>query len=158
MSQYASFYLRRGKDDFIFLDEFCRTSFMYKVFNDASYLHWEKLVRVKKEDFHFLISAAEKDKKRLEDRKIELEQQLNLIKEANNSISDKIEAMNDIQEYVKDINCDLSSYDFVINVLHCFESIITNYESGYYSTEKYSIEFYVGLDVNSDPTDADILM
>lgn len=158
MSQYANFYLRRGKDDFIFLDDFCRISFMYKVFNDASYLHWEKLVRVKKEDFHFLISAAEKDKKRLEDRKSELEQQITLIKEANNSISDKIEAMNDIQEYIKDINIDLSSYDSVINVLEFFESMITSYEAGYRSAEKYSIEFYVGLDVNPNPTDADILM
>ena len=152
MSQYAEFFIRRGENDYTFLDSFSRNSNVQQALNEAGFLRWEKIVHLTDEDFRSLSAIMQGKIEIVDDEIKRIREKVDLITKMNNNINDKLECISEYMATIEEMEDDKRSYQFTMD----FFDIFGNMAEGFRYSEKNQ-EIYVGLEVGTHPTDNDIV-
>lgn len=151
MSQYAEFFIRKGKNDYTFLDSFSRNSEIQLVLDEARFLKWEKIVHLNDKDFRYLSEIIQGKIKFIDDEIKKEKEQIELITKMNNNINDKLKSIGEYMTTIEEMENEKESYQYAMNFFDIFGSMAENFP---YSAKNQ--EIYVGLEVGTNPTDNDI--
>lgn len=151
MSQYAEFFIRKGENDYTFLNSFSRNSDVQQALDEAGFLRWEKLVHLDREDFRQLSKSMQDKIEVMNDEIKKMREKIDLITKMNNDINDKLERINENMAAIEEMEDDKRSYQFTMN----FFDILGNMANTFSYSEKNQ-KIYVGLEVGTHPTDNDI--
>ena len=152
MSQYAEFFIRKGENDYTFLNSFSRNSDVYQALNEGGFLKWEKIVYLNYRDFCHLAEIMQGKIEIMDDEIKKMREQIDLITKMNNDISDKLKGIDEHMATIEDMEEDKKSYQFAKNFFDIFGNMA---EKFHYI--KNNQEIYVGLEVGTQPTDNDIV-
>lgn len=151
MSQYAEFFIRKGENDYTFLDSFSRNSNVQQALDEAGFLRWEKLVHLTDKDFRQLSEIMQGKVEVMNDEIKKMREKIDLIAKMDNDINNKLECIGEYMATIEEMEDDKRSYQFTMN----FFEIFGNMAEGFRYSEKNQ-EIYVGLEVGTHPTDNDI--
>ena len=151
MSQYAEFFIRKGKNDYTFLDSFSRNSEIQLVLDEARFLKWEKIVHLNDKDFRYLSEIIQGKIKFIDDEIKKEKEQIELITKMNNNINDKLKSIGEYMTTIEEMENEKESYQYAMNFFDIFGSMAENFP---YSAKNQ--EIYGGLEVGTNPTDNDI--
>lgn len=135
MSEYINFFIRY-KNNFIPLFDYCRSSYIYKVFREqapygkVSAIKYSQLNGVYKDlrDWKEVTLKAIKEK----------EKTIEEISAFNNSVSDKMEAIYEIKDTLCELEDDAKNLDFALSVVEIIIDII--------DTARFTDDYEVDLD------------
>jgi len=153
MSTYINFFMRRA-DEFIPIVSFSRSSYIYKV--AANYAPYAKIAPFSTEILKNCCNAIKEEKNRIKE-KINIEKShVEYIKNFNNSVSDKLEAIAECESSIKDWEEELedarrAQYFFTFLEDMTDEILYVDYNKA--ETNKY---IYAGIEVNI-PTVEDVV-
>lgn len=152
MSQYANIYLRY-KDNFIPIDNISRSNhILYPLLNEyfpygkLRPMSINKLTSIRSE----LVNSRDTIKNNLEDQ----EKKIAIIQGCNNSIDDKMIAINDILSYKEDYETDLEDINYWLNFLDFLRTLIDSYH--YDGENEISDEMrdkYIWCGIEASPND-----
>lgn len=151
MSQYAKFFIRKGENDYTFLNSFSRNSDIQQALDEAGFLRWEKLVHLDYKDFRQLSKIMQDKIEVINDEIKKMREKIDLVTKMNNDINDKLEQINENIAAIEEMKDDKKSYQFTMS----FFDILGNMAETFYYSKKNQ-EIYVGLEVGTQPTDDDI--
>ena len=142
MSSYITFFLKTKNNEFIELGSFGRSCYIYQVVNAP----YEKIRKITMSDFRDFISNISvriiNDKENIESYK---EKQAFVAKFENNSIQEKLEAIEEYDSCINDTLVDIEDLTFASNYFDVYSDILQNSQ----------LEIYAGVDI-SNPTIEDI--
>lgn len=153
MSQYIHFYVRNN-NNFLPIGTFCRSSFIYSIVNRELNVPYEKIMALSGESIGTCLRAARHDldllKRRIENYRKEKE----LIASFNNSVEDKLAAIDDINKMIEDDEYEISFLESAVGFFNTLGII--------YDDIKYEDNFdeknylYCGIECYR-PTEEDIV-
>lgn len=154
MSSYINFFIRKDIDEkpyFIPLGSFSRSSHIYQAITNAPY---EKIRPLKYEELSDSIRDLEVRKQKYEDTIKDIEHKItSLIPSFNNSIEEKMEEIREQQNYIDDIQEELSEIQFAIGYFCSLQEII--YDNEYQGSAKDNL-IYCGIDI-SEPEEENMV-
>lgn len=151
MSQYAEFFIRKGENDYTFLDSFSRNNEIQRALDEAGFLRWEKIVHLDNKDFHYLSEIMQGKIKIMDNEIKKVREQIELITKMNNDIDDKLRSISEYMATIEEMENEKKSYQYAMNFFDIFGSMAENFP---YSAKNQ--EIYVGLEVGTNPTDNNI--
>lgn len=145
MSAYANFYIRIN-DTFAPIGEYCRNSEIYWAVQN--HLAWEKIRPLNARSFDAMISTLSHEISDRQNSITSLEKKSALIMSAaNNSLDEKMAAIEYIQEDIKELENDIAEAKYAINVLHAYQSMIDSYRYSDYAFENDADHYiYAGIE------------
>ena len=154
MSQYIQFFIRSNSDEFLPIGVFSRCNAIYDFFKKYFDTPYEKITAITAKDLRYLIEKIDNRIEVYNNRIVELEQKIKLITECNNSVEDKIVAIDgvysDIENYVEDRNEFKQARDYVCSLEEIIDAIAYDDK---YCNDTY---LYCGIEVG-DLTVEDIV-
>lgn len=148
MSSYVNFYLRIN-DLFISLGSWRRSSEMYQALRSES--PYGKIRSFSYKDLLEIATDLNDKIDHLKEMKENDENQCQMILQANNSLDEKMEAINEIRNNSEEIDSIIKEVGITVATLHVFCDMIKEYK---YNSVKLSNDcdhyVYVGIDANGD--------
>lgn len=117
MSQYVNFYIKH-KEDYILIDRFSRSSKVYQLIHDR--LPYDNGRMLRPEDYSDIIRNIKDETTHAQERIAALKKQNEFIAQMNNSINEKLEAINMNDEFIDEYKQDLED-------LHYADGVYTTY-------------------------------
>ena len=151
MSQYLEIYVKSKEDNFIYLDAFSRSTFMYRLFNEDVGAPYEKVRKMTRARLQEAIEIGSGYLQGAIERKKRHEDTLQLISSFNNSVNEKMEAIYEHQEILEEYNESITEWEWTMNYLRVLASMA---ESMSYEGSKAGL--YYGIEVGA-PTLEDIV-
>lgn len=149
MSQYVNFYISDG-EQFISLDDFSRSTEIYKVMTDFGYASDGKVRQVSPEE---LRTAADAILGKIKTMKDSISHSKRLIKSIqacfNVDLNERLDAICDFEDQIDDLRSAIESYDAEADVLRVYANIASN-------ADYHGNALYVGVEI-PEPTAADII-
>lgn len=142
MSQYISFFIRCG-DELYPLFSYSRNTKLYEVFKVAPYEHITAIKQVYLleylHDLDFDLKRTEEEKKRCEEKR-------QLISTFNNSVEEKIYALNGYEESISELENTIKEISHTSSIISLLDSIIdeVKYKTSNIDAENY---LYCGIEV-----------
>ena len=142
MSSYMHFFARSDHDDFIQIDCFSRNNTIYRKITEVITVPYEKIDLVRKEGFRECANIAQGYIELIKDRMKQTQKRIELIGTFNNSVSEKIEAVNYYSDSLLEDEQELDENIFAQNFFIMLQNI--------------QAPIYVGIDCGSKVTIKDI--
>ncbi len=153
MSAYIEFFIK-GKDRFYPIASYCRNSEVYRVMSEGA--PWEKVRALSVERLNtyrsFMLEDVMKEEKRINEQ----EHELQLIPTFNNSIEEKIDAIDSVKELIADKKEDIKAAKYVINFIDFLIDIINEVKYGEHEDLDPNSYLYYGIEC-WEPTVNDIV-
>lgn len=145
MSQYVSFYISDG-EQFISLDEFSRSTEIYKAMADFGYAPYEKVRQVSSEELQTAVNAVLSKAEATKDSISYYEQMIKHVQACSNvDLDERLKAISDYEDQIDGLRW----YNTGAGILRVYANIASN-------ADYYGNALYAGIDI-SEPTAADIL-
>ena len=156
MSQYIQFFIRSNSDEFLPIGIFSRCNAIYDFFEKYFNAPYEKIAAITMKDLMYLIEKIDNRIEVYNNRIVELEQKIKLITECNNSVEEKMiavdEVNSDIKEYVEERNEFKWARNYVCSLEEIVDAIAYNDK---YCKDTY---LYCGIEVGENVTVEDIIV
>lgn len=156
MSQYIQFFIRSNSNEFLPIGVFSRCNAIYDFFEKYFNAPYEKIAAISIKDLMCLVEKIDNRIDVYNDKIVKLEQKIKMITECNNSVEDKIVAIDgvysDIEEYVEQRNEFKQARDYVCSLEEIIDAIAYNDR---YCKDTY---LYCGIEVRENPTIEDIVV
>lgn len=145
MSQYVSFYISDG-EQFISLDEFSRSTEIYKAMANFGYAPYEKVRQVSSEELQTAVNAVLSKAEATKDSISYYEQMIKHIQACPNvDLDERLKAISDYEDLIDRLRW----YNTGADILRVYANIAAN-------ADYHGNALYAGIDI-SEPTAADIL-
>lgn len=149
MSQYVSFYISDG-EQFISLDEFSRSTEIYKAMADFGYAPYEKVRQVSSEELQTAVNAVLSKAEATKDSISYCEQMIKYVQACSNvDLDERLKAISDYEDQIDELRSEIEWYNTGAGILRVYANIASN-------ADYYGNALYAGIDI-SKPTAADIL-
>lgn len=135
MSEYINFFIRY-KNNFIPLFDYSRSSYIYKVFREQ--VPYEKVCSIKYSQLNNIYKDLRDWKEATLKTIKEKEKGIKEISAFNNSVSDKMEAIYEIEEILCELDEDVKDLDFALSLIEIITDIM--------DTARYIDDYEVDLD------------
>ena len=103
MSQYIQFFIRSNSDEFLPIGVFSRCNAIYDLFEKFFNTPYEKIAAISVKDLMYLIEKIDNYIEVYNDRIVKLEEKIKIITECNNSVEDKMVAIDEVHSDIE--NC-----------------------------------------------------
>lgn len=154
MSQYIQFFIRSNSNEFLPIGVFSRCNAIYDFFEKYFNAPYEKIAAITVKDLMYLIEKIDNRIEVYNDKIVGLEQKIKLITECNNSVEDKMvaidEVYSDIEDYVEQRNEFKQARSYVCSLEEILDAIAYDDK---YCKDTY---LYCGIEVGENPTIKDI--
>lgn len=149
MSQYVSFYISDG-EQFIFLDEFSRSTEIYKAMANFGYAPYEKVRQVSSEELQTAVNAVLSKVEATKDSISYCEQMIKHVQACSNiDLDERLKAISDYEDQIDGLRSEIEWYNTGADTLRVYANIASN-------ADYHGNALYAGIDI-SEPTAADIL-
>lgn len=149
MSQYVSFYISDG-EQFISLDEFSRSTEIYKAMADFGYAPYEKARQVSSKELQTVVKAVLNKAEATKDSISYCEQMIKHVQACSNvDLDERLKAISDYEDQIDELRSEIERYNTGAGILRVYANIASN-------ADYYGNALYAGIDI-SKPTAADIL-
>lgn len=149
MSQYVSFYISDG-EQFISLDEFSRSTEIYKAMADFGYAPYKKVRQVSSEELQTAVNAVLSKVEATKDSISYCEQMIKHVQACSNvDLNERLKAISDYEDQIDELRSEIEWYNTGADILRVYANIATN-------ADYHGNALYAGIDI-SEPTAADIL-
>ena len=125
MSQYLNMYFKIG-DNYLSAGNFSRNSKMYELF--VNFVPYENLLNITKTRINFLIDEMSQEVQSTKEEYDKNEKKKALIATFNNSVDDKISAINYIDETMSYLKEKIVEYTYITDVLIYWNNLIDEAE------------------------------
>ena len=158
MSSYMSFFIRGIDDTFYPIGTYCRNTAIYELFEEACFGAWEKINPVSIDSINYARHIIETEIQNWEMAIASLKLDRDMIPSFNNSLEDKLEALEDYRIKIKDYEGRLKEVEEAKSFCYFLEEIINErlYADDVNGADpnKY---LYCGIEVGCSPTVDDII-
>lgn len=145
MSQYVSFYISGG-EQFISLDDFSRSTEIYKAMANFGYAPYEKVRQVSSEELQTAVNAVLSKAEATKDSISYCEQMIKHVQACSNvDLDERLKAISDYEDQIDGLRW----YNTGANILRVYANIAAN-------ADYHGNALYAGIDI-SEPTVTDIL-
>ena len=155
MSQYIQFFIRSNSDEFLPIGVFSRCNVIYDFFERYFNTPYEKIAAITVKDLMYLIEKIDNHIEVYNDRIVKLEEKIKIITECNNSVEDKMvaidEVYSDIKNCVEDRNEFKQARSYVCSLEEILDAIAYDDK---YCKDTY---LYCGIEVGDNLTIEDIV-
>ena len=149
MSQYVSFYISDG-EQFISLDEFSRSTEIYKAMADFGYAPSGKVRQVSSEELQTAVNVVLSKAEATKDSISYYEQMIKHVQACSNvDLDERLKAISDYEDQIDGLRSEVEWYNTGADILRVYANIASN-------VDYYGNALYAGIDI-SEPTAADIL-
>lgn len=149
MSQYISFYISDG-EQFISLDEFSRSTEIYKAMADFGYAPSRKVRQVSPEELQTAVNVVLSKAEAVKDSISFYRRMIKHIQNCSNvDLDERLEAISDYEDQIDGLNSEIEWYNTGADILRVYANIASN-------ADYHGNALYAGIDI-SEPTAADIL-
>lgn len=149
MSQYVSFYISDG-EQFISLDEFSRSTEIYKAMADFGYAPYEKVRQVSSEELQTAVNAVLSKAEATKDSISYYEQMIKHVQACSNvDLDERLKAISDYEDLIYELHSEIDWYNTAAGILRVYANIASN-------ADYHGNALYAGIEI-SKPTAADIL-
>lgn len=149
MSQYVNFYISNG-EQFISLDDFSRSTEIYKVMTDFGYAPNGKVRQVSPEELRTATNAILGKIETMKDSISYYERMIQSIQACSDvDLSERLSAIGDFEDKIDDLHSAIECYDAEADVLRVYANIASN-------ADYHGNALYVGVEI-PEPTAADII-
>lgn len=149
MSQYINFYISDG-EQFISLDDFSRSTEIYKVMTDFGYAPDGKVRQVSPEELRTATNAILGKIETMKDSISYYERMIQSIQACSDvDLSERLSAIGDFEDKIDDLRSAIECYDAEADVLRVYANIASN-------ADYYGNALYAGVEI-PEPTAADII-
>ena len=149
MSQYVSFYISDG-EQFISLDEFSRSTEIYKAMADFGYAPYEKVRQVSSEELQIAVNVVLSKVEAVKDSISFYRRMIKHIQDCSNvDLDERLKAISDYEDQIDGLNSEIEWYNTGADILRVYANIASN-------ADYHGNALYAGIDI-SEPTAADIL-
>ena len=149
MSQYVSFYISDG-EQFISLDEFSRSTEIYKAMADFGYAPYEKVRQVSSEELQIAVNVVLSKVEAVKDSISFYRRMIKHIQNCSNvDLDERLKAISDYEDQIDGLNSEIEWYNTGADILRVYANIASN-------ADYHGNALYAGIDI-SEPTAADIL-
>ena len=153
MSVYIHFFIRRG-DEFIPLGDYSRNSIIYSIAN--SYVIWEKVRPLSKNDIEQMISEAEHRQRAYKTEIAGIKVKIAQLKDLSCTWNEALEYLDEYEEAIQEFEQDIKEARYA---KHFFGFLIDIIETIQYADKKeydYNNYIYAGIEIGA-PTVGDII-
>lgn len=154
MSQYIQFFIKSNSNEFLPIGVFSRCNAIYGFFEEYFNAPYEKIAAITMQDLTYLVRKIDDCIKIHNDRIVELEQKIKTITEYNNSVKEKMLAIDDvnsvIKEYVRERDEFKWARDYVCSLQEIIDAIAYDDK---YCKDTY---LYCGIEVGNNLSINDI--
>lgn len=148
MSQYVSFYISDG-EQFISLDDFSRSTEIYKAMADFGYAPYEKVRQVSSEELQTAVNAVLNKAEAIKDSISYCEQMIKHVQACSNvDLDERLKAISDYEDQIDGFRSEIEWYNTGADILRVYANIAAN-------ADYHGNALYAGIDI-SEPTAADI--
>lgn len=149
MSQYVSFYISDG-EQFISLDDFSRSTEIYKAMANFGYAPYEKVRQVSSEELQTAVNAVLSKAEATKDSISYCEQMIKHVQACSNvDLDERLKAISDYEDQINELRSEIEWYNTGANILRVYANIASN-------ADYRGNALYAGIDI-SEPTATDIL-
>lgn len=149
MSQYVSFYISDG-EQFISLDEFSRSTEIYKAMVDFGYAPSGKVRQVSSEELQTAVNVVLSKVEATKDSISYYEQMIKHVQACSNvDLNERLKAISDYEDQIDGLRSEIEWYNTGADILRVYANIASN-------ADYHGNALYAGIDI-SEPTAADIL-
>lgn len=149
MSQYVSFYISDG-EQFISLDEFSRSTEIYKAMADFGYAPSGKVRQVSSEELRTAVNVVLSKVEATKDSISYYEQMIKHVQACSNvDLDERLKAISDYEDQIDGLRSEIEWYNTGADILRVYANIASN-------ADYHGNALYAGIDI-SEPTAADIL-
>lgn len=149
MSQYVSFYISDG-EQFISLDEFSRSTEIYKAMADFGYAPSGKVRQVSSEELQTAVNVVLSKAEATKDSISYYEQMIKHVQACSNvDLDERLKAISDYEDQIDGLRSEVEWYYTGADILRVYANIASN-------VDYHGNALYAGIDI-SEPTAADIL-
>lgn len=156
MSQYIQFFIRSNSNEFLPIGVFSRCDAIYGFYEEYLNAPYEKIAAITMKDLIYLIGKFDERIETYNERIIKLEQKIKLIVKCDNSVEEKMlaidEVNSDIKEYVEERDELKQARDYTCSLEEIIDAIAYNDN---YCQSTY---LYCGIEVRENPTIEDIII
>ena len=156
MSQYIQFFIRSNSDEFLPIGIFSRCNAIYNFFEKYFNAPYEKIAAITMKDLRYLIEKIDNRIEVCNNRIVELEQKIKLITECNNSVEEKMIAIDEVNSDIKECVEERNEFEWTRSYICSLEEII----DAIAYNDKYCKDTYLycGIEVGENVTVEDIIV
>lgn len=147
MSSYINFYLRIN-DTFAPIGSYSRSSEMYQEF--SNWIPYEKIRALTSNDLSEAISHFEEQARRLRDAKENDKKRCEMIMQANNPLSEKMDAIYEIESSYDEIDESINELQFAADTLRVFWNMVDDYKYYHKFDNDADHYIYAGVEASGD--------
>lgn len=149
MSQYVSFYISDG-EQFISLDEFSRSTEIYKAMADFGYAPSGKVRQVSSEELQTAVNVVLSKVEATKDSISYYKQMIKHVQACSNvDLDERLKAISDYEDQIDGLRSEIEWYNTGADILRVYANIASN-------ADYHGNALCAGIDI-SEPTAADIL-
>lgn len=148
MSQYVNFYISNG-EQFISLDDFSRSTEIYKVMTDFGYAPNGKMRQVSPEELRTATNAILGKIETMKDSISHYERMIKNIQACSDvDLNERLDAICDFEDQIDELHSEIEAYDAQADVLRVYANIASN-------ADYHGNALYAGVEIPK-PTAAEI--
>lgn len=153
MSQYTHIFLEK-QNTFIEVSCTSRGCVLSEIFQ--GYAPWEKIKEVTYEDLHRIYSAYSDTLEKWNNQLDELNERIKFIATFNNSMEEKLDAWNDIDESINETKKDIEELESALRLVKLLEDVLDESRMNSKYEETAPVHVYAGCECGSNVTFKDI--